>query len=395
MLVKVKPRKKALSIVRNSCLFVVFLLLTFNIVVFLSVQQWSTTAEGKLPPKTAVVLHAVNKNLVTPDIKRPSFLAGPGVSSIRREDISIPVRDGSSIKGRMYKPIGEGPFPVIMYYHGGAFLEGYGNIDTHDNIARALAVRTKSIVILVGYRLAPTYVFPTAIEDSYDSLVWAYEQAETFQGDNKKMAVVGDSAGGNIATAVAIMTRDYNGPPLSAQVLYYPLTTFHDMALPSRERYDSGYYLLSRRVMTLARDRYIPEESMWSSPYSSPLNANVSDLPPTFIITAEFDPLRDEGEAYAEHLAQHGVPVKAYRYNGVMHGFISFFEVMETGKHGLAQTSIFLRDQFKEEQQINDGTYELKVFDGANQKLKEQVEAYVIASFLLGKQVTTIFPLRY
>lgn len=392
-----KQPAKAFRILKIFFVYICVLLLSFAGVVYFSVQQWATTEEGRLPVKTAVVLHAVNENLVTPDIKRPSFLAGSGTSTLKREEIMIPVRDGANIRARMYRPSGDGPYPIVMYYHGGAFLEGYGNIDTHDNIVRSLAARTNSVVISVGYRLAPEYVFPTAIEDSYDALVWAVESADTFNGDSTKVVVAGDSAGGNIATAVAIMTNYEQGPQLQAQILYYPLTTFNDLSFPSREQYDSGYFLLSRGVMNLAREKYTPEEYMWSSPYTSPLEApDLSGLPPTLIITAEFDPLRDEGEAYARRLAESGVPVRAQRYNGVMHGFISFFEVMDVGKHGLQQTSYFLKQVLHEETVPAQDTFTVTIIDQPSEKkFREQVEAYAIASFLISKQASSIIPLRY
>ncbi|GAE35760.1 alpha/beta hydrolase [Halalkalibacter akibai] len=177
-------------------------------------------------------------------------------------------------------------------------MEGYGNIHTHDNIVRSLAARTNSIVIAVGYRVAPAYPFPAAIEDSYDALVWAYTNAADLGGDPSSIAVAGDSAGGNIATVVTLMSRDRNGPGISAQALLYPLTTFADIEFDSRLKYDSGYYLLSRSVMMRARDTYTPDEAFWVHDYTSPLDAdNLSNLPPAIVITAEFDPLRDEGEA--------------------------------------------------------------------------------------------------
>lgn len=364
-----------------------------SLCVILFVHYWSHTEAGKVPPKTAVLLHAVHHNLVTPDMKAPSFLSRGGTPRFTNEWIEIPVSDGTVIEGKMYRPIEEGPHPIIMYYHGGAFMEGYGSIHTHDNIVRALASRTNSIVIAVGYRVAPAYPFPAAIEDSYDALVWAYEVAEEIGGDRENIAVVGDSAGGNIATVVSLMARDRSGPDIKAQALLYPLTTFQDIEFDSRLAYDSGYYLLSRSVMLRARDTYTPDESLWIHAYTSPLDAeNLYDLPPAMVITAEFDPLRDEGEAYAERLAEHGVPVKAIRYNGVMHGFISFYEVMYRGNHGLNETSRFLRSAFADVP--TQQPYQFHVYDGETNrstKLRDQAEAYAIGSFLLGKQALSIF----
>lgn len=361
------------------------------IIISISVYLWQSTDEGRLPAKTAVVLHAINNNLVDLDINiRPPRIVtggGGGGSPLLREDLFIPVQGDVQIPMRMYRPQGEGPFPIIMYYHGGAFLEGYGNLETHDNIIRTLASRTNSIVLAPSYRLAPEYIFPTAVEDSYSALLWTETHADTFHGDKKRISVVGDSAGGNIATVTAMMARDRDGPEIISQVLLYPLTTFQDVPLESRDIYDSGYYLLSRQVMYRARELYTPDEVMWSNPYTSPLQADdLSGLPPALVITAEFDPLRDEGEAYAERLAEFDVPVRATRYRGVMHGFVSFYEIMQSGRYGLQETSSFLR-------QANQGTlqiasqYQLQVRQPPQglDRVREQTEAFAIAAYLIGR----------
>ncbi|NEU29194.1 alpha/beta hydrolase [bacterium LRH843] len=362
------------------------------LVVIISVQYWTHTEAGRVPPKTAVLLHAVHHNLVTANMKAPRIFSKAGTPGFTSKMIEIPVSDGETIDAKMYQPVETGPHPIILYYHGGAFMEGYGSIHTHDNIVRSLAARTKSIVISVGYRVAPKHPYPAAIEDSYSALVWAEEHAGEYGGDPEKIAIVGDSAGGNLATVVSLMARDRNGPTIKAQALLYPLTTFQDIEFDSRSKYDSGYYLLSRHVMMLARDSYTPDESLWQLPYTSPLEAeNLSDLPPALVITAEFDPLRDEGEAYARRLAEYGVPVKATRYNGVMHGFISFYEVMSRGNIGLNETAQFLCQAFKEEPTYE--PYQLHVFNGSKDatQLRDHVEAYAIGSFLLGKKALSLF----
>jgi acetyl esterase len=379
-----------LKILKRASLIVLALFVVFVSYVIFTVHQWSTTEQGYLPPKTAVILHSINHNLVTIDMDPPKFFKKKRVSRLIKEDRSILVSDGTSIPVRIYRPSGNnGSYPIIMYYHGGAFLEGYGDINSHDNVARSLSLQTKSIVISVGYRLAPTYIFPTATEDSYEALEWAVDNVSDFNGDKTRIAVVGDSAGGNIATVVAAMARDRNGPELKAQVLYYPVTTFlEDDLLPSRSYYDSGYYLLSRQIMYLARERYTPEKSMWSSPYTSPLYAeNLTNLPPTFIITSEFDPVRDEGEAYAQRLYESGVPVKGVRYKGVMHGFISFHEVMYRGRLALQESTLFLNSVFYDTNEIEIAPYKLVIRDikGLG-KVRDYIEAYVFAAYLLGKK---------
>ena len=379
------------SILKNIFLLSSLLTASLLILIAISVYLWQTTDEGRLPAKTAVVLHAINNNLVTLDInvRVPQIVSGGsgGGNPLLREDLYMAVQGDVQIPLRIYRPQGEGPFPILMYYHGGAFIKGYGDIDTHNNIIRSLAARTGSVVIAVGYRVAPEHVFPAAVEDSYAAINWAVENAETFNGDPERLSVAGDSAGGNLATVMTLMARDRNGPEITSQVLLYPLTTFQDIPLESRDMYDSGYYLLSRQVMFRARDLYTPDEVMWGSPYTSPLQAeNLSDLPPALVITAEFDPLRDEGEAYAKRLSEAGVPVRATRYRGVMHGFVSFFEVMQSGQYGLQEVSSFLR-------QANQGTlqvpepYQLQVRQPPQgmDRVRDQTEAFAIAAYLLGR----------
>ncbi|TSB45174.1 alpha/beta hydrolase [Alkalicoccobacillus porphyridii] len=370
---------------------VVLLLLAMTI----TVQAWTHTEAGKVPVKTAVILHAVYNNLLPTDLKAPSFLAAKGTSRFERSLVDIPTSDNSSIKARVYKPKEEGEHPIVLYFHGGAFMKGYGNIDTHDNIIRSLASKTNSIVIAVEYRLAPDYPFPTAIFDGYDALNWTYDSAEELGGDVENIALAGDSAGGNVATAVAMMSRDQNGPEIKAEALLYPLTTFLDKEFHSRDVYSSGYYLLSRHVMELARDSYTPNEEMWQSPYSSPLEADLTGMPKTLVITAEFDPLRDEGEAYAQKLADSGVPVTATRYNGVMHGFISFFEVMQNGKQGINETANFLNQAFNDVPIEDD--YELAFYNHGDFKssLQDELEAYTIGSYLVSKQALSMFPFNF
>jgi acetyl esterase len=378
-----------LKVLKRILAYVAAAFLICTSYVILSVHYWSITDEGRLPPKTAVILHAVNNNIITSDMKPPKFLIQPRPATIAREDIQITVADGVQIPGRVYYPKKDGPHPIIMYYHGGAFQEGYGNIETHDNIVRVLSARTQSVVIAAGYRVAPKYVFPTAVEDSYDALLWAYENATEFNGDPSRIAVAGDSAGGNLATAVTLMSRDFGGPAIVGQALLYPLTTFQDMPLQSRIIYDSGYYLLSRSVMYRTRELYTPMEEMWLSPYTSPLNAeNLEDLPTTLIITAEFDPLRDEGEQYGVRLAESGVPVTHLHYEGVMHGFISFYEVMNLGNHGLGETVSFLKRVFANEP-IAQTDLEKTIVRNPRGKegIREYLEAYAMAAFLLYQEV--------
>lgn len=368
---------------------VIICLSIVTIIIVWSMESWSRTAHGKLPSKTAVILHAVNNNLVpvSADIEPPRFLSSRSNDTTKvllEEDTVIPTEEGITIPVRIYRYEDVEEAPVILFFHGGAFLEGYGNIDTHRNITRSLAQRTGAVVISPGYRLAPKHIFPAAVEDSYRALEWAHEHADKYGGDPNKIAVVGDSAGGNLATVTALKARDHGGPQIFAQVLFYPLTTFQDIPLKSRETYDSGYYFLSRDVMIKARNAYAPEEEMWNSPYTSPLQAtDLSGLPPTFIITAQFDPLRDEGELYGEKLHEAGVPVKTVRYNGVMHGFISLFEMMKSGELALEQTARFLEGAYHMEEVPMAYEWTVQETPQGIVRLREEAESFFIAAFLL------------
>lgn len=369
----------------------------FSIVTAISIENWSKTAHGQLPSKTAVVLHAINNNLVSlnTNIEAPEFLSPDSSSKnqMKKHNIMIPVEENKKIPVRIYHYSNTDNAPVIMYYHGGAFLEGYGNLETHDSLIRSLAAKTGAVVVSPGYRLAPEHIFPTAVEDSYKALQWAYENAEKYGGNPDKIAVAGDSAGGNLAAVTALKSRNLDGPKLFAQVLYYPLTTFRDVEFDSRSMYDRGYYLLSKQVMLKARNSYTPEEEMWQNPYSSPLYADdLSGLPPAYIITAQFDPLRDEGELYGKKLHNSGVTVKTTRYNGVMHGFVSFYEVMSSGNQALQESAQFLE---KVENDTIDTTenYDVSVKKGPRgfKRFKEEAEAFAIGAFLVGKSMIKLF----
>ncbi|WP_018922340.1 alpha/beta hydrolase [Salsuginibacillus kocurii] len=373
------------------------------LVLVLSVNEWSSTEEGELPSKTAVVLHAINNNIINLDIdiEVPDFFnggdsgTGSGESTFVREDETFTSSDGEEIPLRIYRDTEAEDAPILLYYHGGAFLEGYGSLETHDNVLQELASRTGATVVGVGYRVAPEHVFPKAVEDSYEALRWAEANAEELGGTTDQLVVIGDSAGGNLATVTAHMARDNDGPDIAAQVLYYPLTTFQDVALPSRQMYDSGYYLLSRYVMEKARSEYTPKANMWEDPYTSPLEADqLEGLPPALILTAEYDPLRDEGELYAEQLHEAGVPVQTVRYEGVMHGFVSFYEVMKSGEQGLLQTSQYLQRIVAEEEDLGSEEFLVQVQEPPTgmERVREEAEAYAIAAFLIGQSTLQALP---
>jgi len=247
---------------------------------------------------------------------------GPGVGSV--EDRTVPGYDGGpEVPVRVYRPEGEGPFPTVVFYHGGGFV--IGDLESHDITCRYVANETGSVVVAVDYRLAPEHPFPAAVEDCYAATVWA-AGAEELDGDGN-LAVMGDSAGGNLAAAVSLMARDLDGPEVDRQVLVYPATSRSD-DWPSMERFGEGYFLQAED-MDWFHDSYIPDEVHEANPYANPLEAgDLSGLPPATVITAGFDPLRDQGAAYAEALAEAGVDVEFRNYEEMIHGFFTMLEGM-------------------------------------------------------------------
>ena len=220
---------------------------------------------------------------------------------------------------RVLVPI-ENPRGVMVYYHGGGWVTGA--IGESDTVARKLAERTSCAVVLVEYRLAPEHRYPTAVDDSYVALEWVGERLSDIAGHEVPLIVVGDNAGGNLAAVMAIRARDRSGPPITLQVLIYPVTDA-DFDRPSYT--DTENQLLSTRdAMIWFWDNYLPEPSLRAEPDASPLHTeDLSGLPPAVILTAEHDVLRDEGEAYAARLQAVSVPTDLQRYVGQMHGFFT------------------------------------------------------------------------
>lgn len=244
---------------------------------------------------------------------------------------------------RIYTPDGDGPHPILVFFHGGGWV--IGDLDTHDATCRVLTNAVNCITISVDYRLAPEHKFPAAPEDCYEATKWAMLNAASFGGDPNHIAVGGDSAGGNLAAAVALMSGDRGAPSLCYQLLLYPVTN-HSFDTVSCKENGEGY-LLTKDSMVWFWDHYLENDEAGESPYASPLQAKyVNSPPPGIVITAEFDPLRDEGEAYAKRLQDAGAAIKATRYDGTIHGFFSFFH-LDAHKKALAEIVTELGAAFK------------------------------------------------
>jgi len=218
---------------------------------------------------------------------------------------------------RVYVPEAEGPYPTLVYFHGGGWV--IGDLDLYDSTCRALVNAADCMVVSVGYRLAPEHQFPIPLEDCYAAVEWVFDTAEPMQVDTDNVAVGGDSAGGNLTAAVAQMARDRDGPSFAHQLLIYPVINYN-FDTPSYEENAEGY-LLTKTDMEWFWDLYLRDEIDGQHPYASPIKANdLGGLPPATVLTCGFDPLRDEGAAYADRLDEAGVEVNHIHYDDAIHG---------------------------------------------------------------------------
>jgi acetyl esterase len=224
------------------------------------------------------------------------------------------------------------PAPMHVHFHGGGWV--IGNLITHDADCREICIASGCIVVAVDYRLAPEHPFPAAPEDCYAVSCWASIYGVDFGAKTGPISIGGDSAGGNLAAAVALMARDRKGPDFALQLLLYPIT---EPSMSSTSFQDNAEgYLLTKAMMTWFWDHYCPDVERRKHPLASPLMAlDLSGLPPALVITAEFDPLRDEGEAYAERMAAAGVEVEMRRFDGLTHAFFSLAGLLEAAREGV------------------------------------------------------------
>ncbi len=259
------------------------------------------------------------------------------------ENRTIPGPAGE-IPVRIYTPEGAGPFPVLVYFHGGGWT--IGTLDSHDGVCRSLTNQAQCIVVSVDYRLAPEHKFPAAVEDAYAATVWVAQNAASIHGSPDRIAVGGDSAGGNLAAVVSQMARDKDGPKLVYQLLVYPATDYFIPGTASIRENGEGYFL-TYDSMVWFWNHYATSEEDSFNPLMAPLRAkDFHNLPPALVITAEYDPLRDEGEMYAAKLQEAGVTVTSTRYNGMIHGFFSMANLMDQSKVAIAEAAAALRAAF-------------------------------------------------
>ena len=260
-------------------------------------------------------------------------------------DLMIPGGPTGEVSVRIYRPLGSvAAMPVLLFTHGAGWV--FGDIHTHDRLVRELATRAQAAAVFVNYSLSPEARYPTAIEEIYAVLEWIGEHGAEHDLDSARIAVAGDSVGGNMTAALTIMAKQRGGPQISAQLLYYPVTDA-SFDTGSYHQFATGYWL-SRDAMKWYWDQYTTDPAQRAEITASPLRASadeLSGLPRALVIVGEADPLRDEGEAYAARLRTAGVPVTAERYEGIIHDFVMLNPMRDTqaAKAATAQGGEFLR----------------------------------------------------
>lgn len=295
-----------------------------------------TLAAANLPPWSSLDAQTARGMM---DHRPPDGPVPPPIFAT--EDHTIPGPAGD-MAVRLYRPSDDDNLPVVVFFHGGGWV--IGTIETHDPVCRALANAARALVVSVDYRLAPEHPFPAAGEDCLAATAWIAENVASWGGDPARIAVAGDSAGGNLAAVVANACSQ-TGPSLVGQVLVYP-------AVDARGGYESltsngDGYLLTAELMEWFYGHYLSTDADRSNPDASPiLHADLSGLPPTRVITAEFDPLRDEGEAYGRKLIDAGVEATVVRYDGQIHTFFSNFAAMDAGRDAIDEIGADLKDWF-------------------------------------------------
>ena len=300
-------------------------------------------AEGMAANPDARAIHDLSPKEARDGYRALVSMLGPAPEVTRVEDRTIPGPE-CEIPLRVYTPDAEGPLGVLVFYHGGGWV--IGDLETHDRECRVLCRDAGCLVVSVDYRLAPEHVFPAAVEDAFAALCWVGRNAAELGGDPARLAVGGDSAGGNLAAVMTLLARDAGGPPLRYQLLVYPAADAREGdRYASREQNAEGPFLL-RDTMDYFLRHYLqglgagPREDVRLSPL---LATSHRGLPPALVVTAEFDPLRDEGEAYARALEKSGVSVSLRRYDGMAHLFFQLSPMLDESRQLLAQASAALR----------------------------------------------------
>lgn len=294
----------------------------------------------------AVAIHEMSVNEARETLSAISIDLGYKDTDVfSSENREIPGPNGP-IPIRIYWPsenVKADPVPLLIFYHGGGFV--LGDIETHDSITRYLCEKSGVVVVSVDYRLAPENPFPAGIEDCYAALEWAQKNAGEIGGDAERIAVAGDSAGGNLSAAICLMARDRNGPDIKLQMLVYPCV---DMVLEAKyssfDKFGGGEYFLGLADMKWFKELYFQNSEDAKDMRASPLFHDLSNLPPALIITAGYDPLCDQGKHYADKLKEAGVVAEYQCFPGTIHGFFNFAGILDVGVAGMDRLVQAMKD---------------------------------------------------
>jgi acetyl esterase len=266
----------------------------------------------------------------------------PDMAQVAERDIDGP---GGPIRLRIYTPKGRGPFPLMVFFHGSGFV--LCSLDTHDGMCRNLAAGIGCVVVSVDYRLAPEHKFPAGPDDCLAATRWAAAHAGELGADATRIMLSGDSAGGNMAAVTALRVRDEGGPALAGQMLLYPVTDYHTPGTPSYQENGEGYGL-TRDTMEWFWAHYLGDAAQAAHPHASPLRASdLSRLPAAYVVSAEYDPLRDEAERYGERLRAAGVATEITRRPGMNHGFLFWVGRVGGADRAMAEACAWAREVFR------------------------------------------------
>ncbi|MFB6164833.1 MAG: alpha/beta hydrolase [Haloarculaceae archaeon] len=310
---------------------------------------------GDLDPHVENMLSLLNEYDIslsagTPEDARTQLSAMTDLSGADSEsvgavtDVEIPGDDDAqpAIPARVYEPAGADDPPTVVYYHGGGFVAG--DLDTHDNLCRLLANRSDAVIVSVEYRKAPENPWPAAIEDAYVGARWAENNADEYGADADRLVLAGDSAGGTLSAVVSLMAAERGMPDVDRQLLLYPATVYME-PMESRAQNGSGYFMSAQDLLWFASN-FIADEIDAHHPWAFPMNARqdrLAETPPAFVLTAGYDPLRDEGHAYAKRLADAGVDVEYSNYESMVHGFLNMEGIVDTTYDGVAEVAEQIR----------------------------------------------------
>lgn len=276
--------------------------------------------------------------------KKMCSLFGEKESVFQTETRTIKGHD-SDFLIRIYKSNPKNNLPIVIYFHAGGYVRG--DLELCDSICRKIANRSCCIVLSVNYRLAPEEVFPAALEDAYTALCWSYYYADEFGGSKDHIAVAGDSTGGNLALVLSLYTRTRKGPKISFQVLINPVLDY-TFSFPSHKEFGSGFFI-TEEALKFYESQYFPKDIDRKNPFVSPFFIeDFKDIPTTYMITSECDPVRDEDEAFIEKLKKGNVKVKHQRFDGTFHGFIYFSTISKKAIEAIDSISVALSVFFKE-----------------------------------------------